>query len=228
MRILGILLVFFHSTLLAQDSLGTLVGAGVRVRPEYDGANQYELQPIPLLRYYGRTLFARTTQGILEAGARSEVLAGLALGTQLAYEEGNDLTGLDPGASLGLHLEWDTRLGPAPVSVLFRTRHHLDSDSGSQADLRTTIGVYGDRGALIGVFAQATWASDEWVRSYYGTGEGGLLFVALGVEGAYDLSSRWVMLWSVHGRRLQGDAASSPITEDRTNYFASAGVAYRF
>ncbi|HKX37590.1 MAG TPA: MipA/OmpV family protein [Burkholderiales bacterium] len=213
---------------MAQDPLGTLVGAGVRLRPEYDGASKYELQPIPLLRYYGRTLFARTTQGILEAGARSEVLTGLALGAQLAYEEGNDRTGLDPGASLGLHLEWDTKLGPAPVSVLFRTRHHLDSDSGNQADLRTTIGVYGDRGNLIGVFAQATWASDEWVRSYYGAGEGGLLFVALGVEGAYDLSSRWVILWSVHGRRLQGDAASSPITEEKTSYFASAGLAYRF
>jgi outer membrane scaffolding protein for murein synthesis (MipA/OmpV family) len=29
-------------------------------------------------------------------------------------------------------------------------------------------------------------------------------------------------------RRLHGDAATSPITEEKTNYFASAGVAYRF
>jgi len=228
MRILGLLLAFFHSTVLAQDPLGTLLGAGVRLRPEYDGASRYELQPIPLLRYYGGPWFARTTQGILEAGARGEILTGLALGVQIAYEEGNDRTGLDPGASFGLHLEWDTKIGPAPVSILARGRNHFDTDRGAQTDLRATVGVYGGHGAFVGVFTQATWATGEWVRSYYGTGEGGLLFVALGVEGAYDLSSRWVILWSVHGRRLQGDAASSPITEEKTNYFASAGLAYRF
>ena len=29
-------------------------------------------------------------------------------------------------------------------------------------------------------------------------------------------------------RRLHGDAATSPITEDKTNYYASIGLAYRF
>ena len=227
MRALALLLLL-PATVLAQDPLGTLLGAGVRLRPEYDGASKEELQPIPIVRYYGKILFARTTQGILEGGARGEILPGLNLGGQLAFEEGNDRTGLDPGASLGLHAEWDTKVGPAPLSVLFRTRHHLDSDRGSQADLRTTVGVYGGRGMLVAVFAQATWATDEWVRSYYSTGEGGLLFTALGVEGAYDVARRWVLVWSVHGRRLHGDAASSPITERKTNYFLSTGLAYRF
>jgi outer membrane scaffolding protein for murein synthesis (MipA/OmpV family) len=228
MRAFLLLLMMLPAAALAQDPLGTLLGAGVRMRPEYDGSSKQELQPIPIVRYYGRVLFARTTQGILEGGARSEVLRGLNLGVQLAFEEGNDRTGLDPGASLGLHAEWDTKVGPAPLSVLFRTRHHLDSDRGNQADLRATVGVYGGHGAFVAVFGQATWASDEWVRSYYSTGEGGLLFSALGVEGAYDLSSRWVLVWSVHGRWLHGDAASSPITERKTNYFLSTGVAYRF
>ena len=221
------LVLLFPAAVLAQD-LGTLLGAGVRSRPDYDGASKQELEPIPLVRYYGRTLFARTTQGTLEGGARAELAQGLFAGAQLAYEGGNDRTDLDPGASLGLHLEWDTKVGPAPVNVLLRTRHHLDTDLGSQYDARATVGVYGSGGLLVGVFAQATWASDKWVRSYYTTGDGGLLYTALGVEGAYELSRRWVLLASVHGRRLHGDAASSPITEDKTNYYASAGLAYRF
>lgn len=226
MRLLALLLVL-PGAVLAQD-LGTLLGAGVRSRPDYDGASKQELEPIPVVRYYGRTLFARTTQGILEGGARLEMARGLVAGAQLAYEGGNDRTDVDPGASLGLHLEWDTKVGPAPLNLLFRTRHHLDSDLGSQADLRGTVGVYGSGGLLAGVFAQATWASDKWVRSYYTAGDGGLLFTAVGVEGAYDLSRRWVILASVSVRRLHGDAASSPITEDKTNYYASAGLAYRF
>lgn len=222
------LVLLFPTVVLAQDPLGTLLGAGVRSRPEYDGSKKQELEPIPVVRYYGPILFARTTQGILEGGARLEVARGLFAGAQLAYEGGNDRTDVDPGASVGVHLEWDTKVGPAPLNLLGRVRYHLDSDLGTQADLRATVGVYGGHGALVAVYYQATWGSDEWVRSYYTAGGGGLLFSALGVEGAYDLSKHWVFLGSLHGRRLHGDAATSPITETKTNYYASAGIAYRF
>ena len=211
-----------------QEDLGTLLGLGVRSRPDYDGASKQELEPIPVIRYYGPTLFARTTQGILEGGFRKEFRTGLAAGLQLAYEGGNDRTDVDPGASIGAHLEWDTKVGPAPLNLLARYRHHLDSDLGSQTDLRAAVGVYGSSKLKAWVFGQATWATSEWVRAYYTTGDGGLLFSAIGVEGAYDLHRNWVALASVSVRRLHGDAASSPITEDKTNYYASAGVAYRF
>lgn len=220
-------LLLVPTAIFAQDP-GTLLGLGVRSRPDYDGASKQELEPIPVVRYYGRALFARTTQGILEGGLRKEFFPGLAAGAQLAYEGGNDRTDVDPGASAGLHLEWDTKLGPAPLNVLLRTRHHLDTDRGSQADLRSTLGIYGRGGLLAGVFVQATWASDRWVRSYYTAGEGGLVYTDIGIEGAYELTPRWMALGSVTLRRLRGDAASSPITEEKTNTYASAGVAYRF
>jgi outer membrane scaffolding protein for murein synthesis (MipA/OmpV family) len=226
MRFLA-LLFFLPAAALAFDP-GTFLGAGVRSRPEYDGASKQELQPIPLVRYYGRTLFARTTQGILEGGARAELVKGLFAGVQLAFEEGNDRTDLDPGASYGVHMEWDTSIGPAPVSLLARTRFHFDSDNGSQTDLRASVGIYGSERLGVWLFGQATWGSDDWVRSYYGAGGGGLLFTALGVEGGYELGRRWLLFASAHARRLQDDAASSPITEERTNYFASVGLAYRF
>jgi outer membrane protein len=232
MRILLALLLALPTLAAAQapaaQDLGTLLGAGLRTRPEYDGAGKQEIEPIPLERYYDTVLFARTTQGILEGGVRGQVLPGFHVGAQLAFEEGNDRTDLDPGVSAGLHLEWDTAIGPAPFNLLARGRQHLGSDRGGQGDLRATLGVYGDSRLLLGVFAQATWASDDWVRAYYGTGEGGLLHTSLGLEGAYEISRRWVALFSAGVRRLQGDAASSPITEEKTNYYGSAGLAYRF
>jgi len=233
MRILFVVFLAFSATAAAQqnppqDELGTLLGLGVRSRPDYDGASKQELEPIPVIRYYGRTLFARTTQGILEGGARFSLTQGLGAGVQLAYEGGNDRTDVDPGASIGVHLEWDAKVGPAPVNLLGRVRHHLDSDLGTQLDLRGAVGVYGGSALKAWLFGQATWATDEWVRSYYTTGGGGLLFTAFGVEGAYDINRHWVGLASVSLRRLHGDAAASPITEDKTNYYASAGLAYRF
>jgi len=227
MRFLALLLVL-PSLAFAQDPLGTLLGAGVRSRPEYDGASKQELQPIPVIRYYGRTLFARTTQGILEGGARLEVAKQLWVGAQLAFEEGNERTDLDPGGSWGFHVEWDTRIGPAPVGFLARTRTHFDSERGSQADLRASVGVYGSGGLYVFLFTQGTWASGDWVRAYYAAEGGGLMYSALGVEAAYDLNPRWVLLGSVHGRQLHGHAATSPITEEQTNYFTSIGLAYRF
>src|SRR5712691_5275061 len=66
----------------------TLLGAGVRTRPAYDGSASQTTDLIPVLRYYGKPLFARTTQGILEGGVRTDIAPGLALGAQLAYEGG--------------------------------------------------------------------------------------------------------------------------------------------
>jgi outer membrane scaffolding protein for murein synthesis (MipA/OmpV family) len=211
-----------------QDELGTLLGLGVRSRPDYDGASKQELEPIPVIRYYGRTLFARTTQGILEGGGRVAFTPGLVGGFQFAYEEGNDRTDLDPTVSVGAHLEWDAQLGPAPINLLGRVRRQMHSANRTLADLRGAVGVYGGESLKAWLFGQATWASDAWVERYYTTGDGGLVFTALGIEGAYDVSRHWVALASVSVRRLHGDAASSPITEDKTNYYASVGVAYRF
>lgn len=232
MRLAALLVLVVPSVALAQDppqdELGTLLGLGVRSRPDYDGAHKQVVEPIPVIRYYGEHLFARTTQGILEGGARWALAKGLDAGVQLAYEGGNDRSNVDPGASVGVHLEWDTKLGPAPINVLGRIRRHLDGDLGTQTDLRLGVGIYGGASLKAWVFGQATWATDEWVRSYYTTGEGGLLLTRFGIEGAYDLSRHWVALASASAQRLHGDAAVSPITEDKSNYYISVGVAYRF
>src|SRR5713101_6332109 len=155
------------------------IGAGVRTRPAYDGSAAQRTDLIPTVRYYGHPWFVRTTQGILEGGARTELARGLNVGAQLAYEGGrlanesdflrsNKVPDIDPGASVGLHVEWDRKLGPVPVTLLARARRHAHADRGAQADLRINAGIYGEGGVLAGVFAQATWADAKSVQSFYG------------------------------------------------------------
>ena len=99
----------------AQDGeqFDSYVGLGIRGRPAYEGASTNRGQVMPYLRWYGEHLFARTTQGILEAGVRTRPLSGVVLGAQLAYEDGriadeceflkaHHFEDIDPGASLGL------------------------------------------------------------------------------------------------------------------------------
>ncbi len=230
-----------------------LVGAGLRARPAYDGAASERGELVPVLRYYGRPWFARTTQGILEGGARTELARGLNLGAQLAYEggrlqresaflRGHNLADINPSASVGAHLEWDRNIGPMPVTLLARARQNMDTDLGAQADLRFTGGIYDDGRLAAGVFAQATWANAKSTRSFYGVTPqqsissglpafepgGGLLFTGVGLLGLFNLSREWVLLGSAEARHLRGDAARSPLAEDPSSYYASAGLAYRF
>src|SRR5688572_11767434 len=203
-----------------------LLGAGVRNRPVFDGSGDQTNDLIPVVRYYGSPWFARTTQGILEGGARLALKPGLDAGVQLAYEQGP--RDGDPGASLGLHMELDTKIGPAPLNLLARTRTHLDADRGSQADIRATLGIYGGGGLQAGVFGQASWASEKHMQAYYGVGDAGLLFTSVGLLGSYDLARHWVAVASAELRRLASEPSRSGFVQDRTNHYLSAGLAYRF
>lgn len=210
---------------LAQDPQDyTLLGGGIRSRPDFDGSDSRKVDVIPVIRYYGKPLFARTTQGILEGGARTPLGTGFVGGVQLAYEQGP--LDRDDGLSAGFHLEWDGKLGAAPLNGLARVRHYLDSDRGNQFDLRGTVGVYQGAGATAGVFTQFTFASAENTNAYYGVRDSGLLYTSIGALGSYDIRKEWVAVGSVELRRLAGDIGRN--VPKRTGAYVSAGVAYKF
>ena len=230
-----------------------MIGPGLRLRPAYDGSASQHAELVPVVRYLGQPWFARSTQGVLEGGARVELAPGLHAGAQLAYEPGRkksesdflrsrDVPDIDFGASVGLQLEWDHKFGRMPVTLLARTRQHSDYERGAQADLRLSVGVYQSGRFSAGVFTQATWANAKSTGSFYGitpqqsaaTGlppfnaGSGLLFASLGFLWSFDLSEKWIMVGNMESRRLHGDAARSPLAERASNYSASAGLAYRF
>jgi outer membrane scaffolding protein for murein synthesis (MipA/OmpV family) len=211
----------------AQDN-PILVGAALRTRPAYDGSASQRTDVVPVLRYYGRRWFARTTQGMLEAGVRTELDRDFFAGAQLAYEAGREDPHIATGASAGLHLEWDRMLGRMPLTFLVRARHHLDPDLGGQADLRVTAGVYSRGGFLAGLFGQATWGTENAVRSRYGPPNSGLLFTSIGLITSYDLTRHWLLVAGVESRQLRDEATKSPLAERTSNYYANAGAAYRF
>lgn len=231
----------------------TIIGAGVWSRPAYVGSNERVLAAIPVLRYYGTPWFARTTQGMLEGGTRAELLDGLTVGTQLAYEGGRDnkesdflklhhVANLQVSVSYGVHAEWDGKLGRAPVNLLLRYRQELKSSRGAQTDLRGNIGVYGDDKLKVGVFAQMTWANEKSNKAYYGvaasqvtstglsafSADAGIANTAIGMLWSYDLDAHWLLQGSLEQRQLPSKLRKSPLTQTRNNSYASLGVAYRF
>jgi outer membrane scaffolding protein for murein synthesis (MipA/OmpV family) len=206
----------------------TLLGAGLRSRPAYDGSAAQEADLVPVIRYYGSRWFARTTQGMLEGGLRQELDRNFWAGVQLAYEPDMEGAGVDAGLSAGLHLEWDRTVGRVPVGFLIRARQHLDADLGGQADLRVTAGVFARGGFLAGVFGQATWGTKDAVASRYGPRNSGLLYASIGLLGSLDLGPRWQLVGSLERRQLLDEVADSALVERTANYYATAGLAYRF
>ena len=230
-----------------------LIGPGIRTRPAYDGSDKQRVEVVPVIRYLGEPWFVRSTQGVLEGGLRMGLAPGLHVGAQLAYEPGRNtsdsdflerrgVADVDRGASIGAQLEWDTKVGRAPITVLARIRQHTESDQGAQADLRVSAGVFQSGRFAVGVFTQATWANAKSTRTLYGitaqesatTGlrafdpGSGLLFTSFGLLWSVDLTRDWVVVGSAEARHLRGDAQRSPIVERSGNAYVSAGVAYRF
>jgi MipA family protein len=239
MRYIVLLLTGLAAFAVAAQENPILLGAGVRARPAYDGSATQHGDVIPVIRYYGKPWFARTTQGMLEGGVRSELAPEFWAGAQLAYEAGRKKSesaflasrnepDLDVGVSAGLHLEWDRKLGRMPINFLIRARQHLDGDRGAQADVRITGGIFSRGGFQAGVFGQATYGSANAVGSMYGVHNAGLMFLSVGLLGSYDISRHWVAVGSYELRSLRDDVARSPLAERTTNYYASAGLAYRF
>jgi len=240
---------------LAQDPAAdpTLLGAGARSRPAYDGSASQYLEAVPVLRYWTPLGFVRSTRGPLEGGFHIEILPGLEAGVQLAYEQGrttsestflsrHDLPNIARGGSYGAHLEWNGKLGPVPVNAILRSRQNLKADQGLQGDLRLTAGVFQAWGFSAGVVGEATWADARSNRTMYGitaqqaaisglpafTPGSGLLSSSLGLIWSFDLARHWLLLGNLEGRRMEGDPARSPLTEKRSNLYATVGMAYRF
>jgi outer membrane scaffolding protein for murein synthesis (MipA/OmpV family) len=237
----------------AELSNGTIVGPGFRWRPAYEGSNSQRVEFVPIVRYFGRPWFIRSTQGVFEGGVRMELVPGLYAGAQLAYESGrkssesdflnyHHVSDINIGASIGAQLEWDYKIGPMPLTLVARVRQHTNLDLGVQADLRFSAGFFELGPFSAGLSLQATWADEKSTSAFYAITPGqstvtglpvfdagnGLFFGSIGLLWSFDLSRHWVVLGSIEARFLQGDAERSPLAERSTNYYVIAGLAYRF
>lgn len=233
----------------------TLLGAALLSQPAYDGSRSTNLSVIPVLMYDGTPWFARTTEGILEGGIKTELLSDFNVGIQVAYEgsrmrrdatflKAHNVPNLDPSLSVGGFVQYEKDTGLVPIDILARYRKDIDSSRGEQLDLRVTAGIYGGEGKRLNaeIFAQTTWASSNAMQSYYGLTDteavrtglsafrpgAGRVSNQVGVWCSYDLTSNWLLLGNIERHQLLGDAKNSPLTQVRYNNYFSVGVAYEY
>ena len=87
-----------------------------------------------------------------------------------------------------------------------------------------------------------TWASDDYMTTFFGVtpeqstrsglpvyeAKAGVHALRFGVGAGYRIDRRWSLGGRIGTSRLEGDAAASPITRDRTQNLAALFASYRF
>jgi len=245
------LLVAVAVPLAAEES--HLLGLGIQHDAAYLGAAKEKYLPFPLIDWEADKFFARSGKGIEEAGVHWRLNNGFSLGSQLAVELGRNsddsvflqqlkMRDINYGVSLGVHLEHSTHIGPAPLNTLIRLRQRSGSERGALADIRVELGVFGTDTLGLQTYLQATWANQQAMMSDFGikpanaayvdipaySPDAGIRDTVIGLAGKIDLNRDWMVVSAIEHKQLRGDAAVSPITEQKNTNTFTLGTIYRF
>lgn len=214
------------------------LGAGALYQPEYEGSDEYKITPVPMVMISYRDLvFLRgpmlganvlTWQGPRPS---DKLQVGPLVRYQFGRDEGDsdDLRGMgdiDAAVDVGGFVTYSA--GPWSTGLtLFR------DVSGSHDGLTAKLSA-GNRLPLgpklmLRSEISATWADDNYTETFFGVTaaqsarsgmrqyrpEGGLKDAGITFDLDYSLTENWGLTGRLGYKRLLGDAADSPLVEDR-------------
>lgn len=231
------------------------IGAGAMVKPDYEGSNDYEVSALPLVDVNYRDIVFLKSMAL---GANVFTLRGpgpndkLQFGPLLRYQFGRDqdandalrgLGDIDSGFELGAFVNY--RAGPWSAG-LTAFRDISDAyDGGMTVQLKGGYMVPLAPRLRLRTEISTTWADDNYTQSFFGItalqaqrsglrqyqADGGFKDAGLTLGLDYSLSDHWGLTGLVGFKRLLGDAADSPLVEDKgsANQFnAGLLLSYKF
>lgn len=230
------------------------LGAGAVYHPDYEGSDDYEVDPIPLLMVSYRDIIILRGPALMIDAFKltgSELSEDLSFGPMVKYDMGRErndntvlwnLTEIDQGMEAGVFAQYE--LGP----VTFGLTAVQDIDSrheGTLAELK--IGYQRALGSRLHgeIGIAASWADDDYTQSYFGisardaqasglrefAAKGGLKDAGVSASLHYLVNEHWRVTGMLAYRRLLGDAADSPLVEDEGSQNQAMGaviVSYSF
>lgn len=225
------------------------IGLGVGIVPEYEGSGDYRALPVPMINYERGNFFISPRAGLPSLGLKTEFSndwsAGVFLGMGLGRKShrSSRLEGMDDidfHGVAGLYAEW--RPGPFAIGAAYYQALH--SGYGGRAELRASYLAWkgGNDSLRLGVSTQ--WANSDSMKTHFGVRQHeaaasrGRLhayspsagFKSASIYGTWhrQLGGSWSLVTTLGFKSLLGDAADSPIVEDKTSVFGSVGVMYAF
>ncbi len=210
--------------------------------PDYEGSNDYSFGYGPNISaswrdtifFKGKTLGANLIR-------QKKLKAGLLLSKSSGRnQDSNDkLEGLgDVDGSVEAGGFMNYRMKP------FRFRVEVRQDIGSGHEGALVIMSAGTKlpieKPLVSLELSTTWASDDYMASFFGIdaqqsldsglkryhADAGIKDVKISLTSGYAITNRWRIGSAIEYKRLVGDAADSPIVDDRNQFVAGISLSY--
>jgi outer membrane scaffolding protein for murein synthesis (MipA/OmpV family) len=220
------------------------LGVAGGVSPEYEGSEDYEFGLGPNLAGSWRGIFFFKGKTL---GANLIRQKNLKIGPILSWTSGRDEDDNDTLDGLG-DVDSSTELGGFISYRIkpwrFKLEARQDVNSGHEGALvevsaGTTLPF---QKPLVFAALGTTWASDDYMESFFGIdskqsadsghkkykAESGIKDVNISLTAGYPITNRWRLGGKIEYKRLVGDAADSPITDDENQFLAGFGLSYHF
>jgi outer membrane protein len=230
------------------------LGAGGMLVPDYEGSDDYEVNPIPVLIASYRDIVAVQGPALsLNAVALVDENLGRSLkaGPVIGYRGGRDeddnsaLTGLgdvDPYAELGGYISY--QMGPIGFSAK-ALQDVTGAHDGLRAEFETSYRMPLMANLMAGISVSASYADDDYMGAYFSitpaqsaksgyavySAKSGFKDVGVGANLNYMLDENWGVFLRGGFKRLLGDAVDSPIVKQQgsaNQANAAFGISYRF
>lgn len=227
-----------------ERSWSLIVGAGGIYEPEYEGGKDFAIQPVPFVVFtYGKWLEIDPTGVTITALEHN----GFALAAKVGYEGGRDEDDADRLEGLG-DIDFAATVG-AKASYKWNGFEFYAAVDQTISGSESLIGTFGaeyqapvTERLILGAGVEAVVANDKHMQSYFGVtaaqaarsglseykAEAGLKRVNVSASAIYMLSENWLVRGEAGVGFLTGDAADSPIVEEKTQPSASLFVGYKF
>lgn len=230
-----------------RDGWQGAVGLGVAVMPDYPGAEDYRVRPLPLLEVSRGRFFAGTLRGI---GVDLSPVKSLRFGPRLGFRPGRDqddssrLAGMgdiDNGATLGVFFEgrfapeWlafaDVRAGVGnddAKGVAMTMGAAWDKKFGSRDRLRVAASIdFADADHMQTWFGVSPAQSVASGLPVYSAGAGAR-DTAIGAVWTHSFDRHWFTVVTARVSVLLEDAQDSPLVEEEFQFVQGAMLGYRF
>lgn len=241
----------------ADSEFGGFVSLGAGFSPDYEGSDDYDATPLGVAMLFWEGYYAQLLGPSLKVNLVP--MENVDFGPTISYGGGRDddveddkvklLREVDEALEVGFFAEYRFTNNMDPryqISVGLDVAKDID-DGHEGAIVTASLGyerpVFGDVTWSVG--ASATYADDDYMETYFTIdannasrsglsrfdAEGGIKDVGLSTSLSYDFGESWNVTGLLSYTRLIGDAADSPIVDDRGSadqLFGGLTVGYAF
>lgn len=219
------------------------LGAGMAVAPRFQGADEYKIQPLPLVDVkYGR-FFAKVGDGIgVTIIETSTFTAGASVNWMQGYDEDDvpkGIHGVD--TALGARLFASARF-KGLVTTLAATQAVTDKERGLLINVGVAYPISVTERFKITPGLGASWANGKYMNGYFGIDSseaarsglaryeptGGFKDVTFRINASYRITDSISAVASIGLTHLLGKAGDSPLVERKTQPLGLVGMTYSF